>query len=291
MKRTIAFFLSLLFVLGGRNGLSAQDSLATSETAPVEVLLLGTLHFNQFHRSDSSTRDFLRPQRQAEFAEVVRQLVGFQADQVFIERERGQQARLDSLYRLAAFDPRDLSDGLSEVYQIGFPLARQLQLAGVVGIDHYESHSQGLLAAGEGYERFRQDLVDFQDYGRQVTQEFLQGRHSIRDFLRTLNLPENVARSHRLFYNTPAYVTAGSFRNYDGLDSDQIDTEYIGAEFIALFYERNLKIYSNLLRSQMETGARRIVVIIGQTHVGVLQDLLENNPHYKIVPAGDYLGD
>jgi hypothetical protein len=107
----------------------------------------------------------------------------------------------------------------------------------------------------------------------------------------TTSPPALIALSHRALLNTPALVTSGTFAA-SGINTNElgrVDTAYIGAHYITLFYNRNLKIYSNLLRAQQKSQAPRLLLIIGQTHVGVLQELLGANPAYRVVPAHTYL--
>jgi pheromone shutdown protein TraB len=68
-----------------------------------------------------------------------------------------------------------------------------------------------------------------------------------------------------------------------------VDTEYIGAHFITLFYNRNLKIYSNMLRAQQQSQAERVLAVFGVAHVGVLEELFAANPAYHVVHAATYL--
>jgi len=116
-----------------------------------------------------------------------------------------------------------------------------------------------------------------------VLGEFIRGEASLLETLVSMNLPENIKRSHTLLFNVPAYVTDGEFASYDNLEEENVDKQYIGAEFIALFYRRNLKIYSNIQTAQLKQNSKRILCIIGQTHVGVLQELLRNNEAFQII--------
>lgn len=73
------------------------------------------------------------------------------------------------------------------------------------------------------------------------------------------------------------------------VDLGEIDEEYIGAEYITLFYNRNLKIYSNILNAQINNNGKRLIVFLGQVHVGVLQELFKNNPNYQVISPIEYL--
>ncbi|WP_418509567.1 DUF5694 domain-containing protein [Corallibacter sp.] len=63
----------------------------------------------------------------------------------------------------------------------------------------------------------------------------------------------------------------------------------MGAEYITLFYNRNLKIYSNILNTQLALKSDKVLLIMGQLHIGILRDLLLKNPNYKVVEISEFL--
>ena len=66
--------------------------------------------------------------------------------------------------------------------------------------------------------------------------------------------------SYRAIFNFPAYVQNGDFdkegNDYRDLNSEE--KKYVGAEYISLFFDRNIKIYSNILNTQLKTGSKKI---------------------------------
>lgn len=296
MKKFWLFLLPLLFLLA-----CTDSKVSNSNTAPAplvsaaktQILLLGSLHFNQFHDEGSPVSNFLGQKRQQEIDEVNQLLKKYQPNMILIERAPAEQAKYDSLFQLYAngkLDLNQLEGGTGEVYQFAFKLAKDLQHEKVYCVDYDQSTSQSLLSAGENIALYETKLENFKKVSRGVTAEFMDGKMTFREFLTFLNKPETIQLSHQQFYNLPAYVQNGSFRSYEGLDRNAIDTTQIGAEFISLFYERNLKIYSNILNAQLKHKGKRILLFIGQTHVGVLQDIIQNNPTYEIIPANQFLG-
>ncbi|MEM1337553.1 MAG: DUF5694 domain-containing protein [Bacteroidota bacterium] len=255
----------------------------SQQSPKTKISIIGTLHFNQFYDAEVESKNFLGAIRQQEFEALSAKLSAFHPDLIMVEREPSRQKRIDSLI---TFDLRDIAkklpDGSSEVYQIGFRLAKREGLERVYGIDYYESVSQQLLEKGENLQMFTAQLKAFQTLGRKVTAAFLSGKSSVLEVIRTLNARSNIALSHRLLFNTPAYVINGAFKDYNGLETP-IDTAYIGAEFVSIFYERNLKIYANIITRCVERKPQRVIVIIGQVHVGVLESLLVNNPNFELI--------
>lgn len=282
MKKTILLLLPLFFLLAcapqSINSHSAPLAAQADSPDKTQLLLLGTLHFNQFHDAGSAHGNFLSPERQQEIGDVVALLKVYKPDMILIERTPGEQTKYDSLFqqfKQGRLNLEELEGGTGEVYQFGFKLAKELGHERVYCVDYYESTSQSLMSSGTNIAVFENGLHNFQQTARGVTAAFMEGDMTFREFLSFLNTPETITLSHRQFFNLPAYVQNGSFRSYEGLNRSEIDTTQIGAEFISLFYERNLKIYSNLLNAQLKHKGKRLLLIMGQTHIGVLQDIAE----------------
>jgi len=267
-------------------------SVSPDEAPKTEVMLVGFMHLSQLYREGVPESDVLSARRQEELAQLVTQLERFQPDLILVETEASEQATLDETY--ARFGGGQLAQsqlGRSETYQVAFALAKRRGLPGVYGVDHHESIPQGMLDQGENVQRYRDGLGQLQRMVREKNEQLLSGRLSLRDYIAFINRPDTIDLTHHLLFNLPAHVVNGTFsKPAPGVDMARIDSRYIGAEFISLFYNRNLKIYSNILTTHGRRGGKRILVTMGQVHVGVLQGLLEKNPDYRVVPADRYLG-
>lgn len=258
-----------------------------------QVMVVGSDHLQQLYNKEPQS-DVFSPKKQAELAKVRAQLARFRPDVILVEAEPAEQPQLDSLYALykgGKLRLEDLPTGRSERYQIGFALARELGLPSPKGVDYYASTSQGLLSTGTNIGAFTQDLRLVQGVARPLKALVQKDSLALNDFIALVNQPTIINLVHRMQFNTPALVMNGSFApgGINTVDLGKVDTTYIGAHFITLFYNRNLKIYSNILRAQQQTRARRVMVLFGIAHVGVLKELLAVNPAYEVVPAAKYL--
>ncbi|MFD1142860.1 DUF5694 domain-containing protein [Larkinella insperata] len=282
------FTAILLFVL-----LLTATTVSAQQTEPVEILFIGFDHLNQLANGTPES-EVLSPKKQAELAKLNAALKRFAPDMIMVEVDPKGQARLDSLFRLyraGSLNLANLEGGRSETYQVGFALGKLLNHQRIYGIDHYDATSQSLLSQGENIEIYRQGLQTLQKTARPLKKAVQQDSLSLYDYVVAINRPEMIQLTHRLFYNTPALVVNGEFSESGthSADLSKLDKAYIGAEFISLFYNRNLKIYSNILTTQLRNRGRKLLVMMGQTHIGVLQDLVKDNPAYKIIPALTYL--
>lgn len=254
---------------------------------------MGFDHLSQLYNKHPES-DVFSPKKQAELAKLRAQLARFRPEIILVEAELREQPQMDSLYeryRAGQLVLAALPAGRSERYQVGFALAKQLGLPAPRGIDYYASTSQNILNTGRNISSFQGDLQRLQATVRPLRRLVQHDSLSLYDYLALANQPAMVALSHRALFNTPALATSGTFAasGTNTQDLGRVDTAYIGAHYITLFYNRNLKIYTNILRAQQQTQARRVLVMMGQAHVGVLQELCAANPNYRVVPAASYL--
>jgi len=256
-------------------------------------MVVGSDHLHQLYNKQPQS-DVFSPKKQAELVKVRAQLAKFRPDIILVEAEPKEQAQIDSLYVLyqkGALQLEDLPAGRSERYQIGFALARQLGLPSPKGVDYYAATSQSLLNSGTNIEAYTRDLRLLQTTSRPLRALVQKDSLSLYDYLALANQPALIGLLHRMQFNTPARVMNGNFAvgGTNTADLGKVDTEYIGAHFITLFYNRNLKIYSNILRAQQQTQTKRVLAVFGLAHVGVLEELLAVNPDYEVVHAARYL--
>ncbi|GAB3546615.1 DUF5694 domain-containing protein [Spirosoma fluminis] len=257
-----------------------------------QVMIVGFDHLNQLYNQQPKS-DVFSPKKQVEINQLNDCLQAYAPDMIMVELEPGEQPRIDSLYQLYSAGKLkldELKEGRSETYQIGFALAKRLKHPRVYCIDHYEATAQSLLTEGENIEGYKQALQQLQGFARPLKRQVQQDSLSIYAYIRRLNQPEIIAQTHRLFYNLPAIIINGEFSKTatNTVDISKIDKRYIGAEFISLFYNRNLKIYSNALTSQRKYQGKKLLLLFGQTHVGVLQELYQANPDYRLFSVLNY---
>lgn len=65
------------------------------------------------------------------------------------------------------------------------------------------------------------------------------------------------------------------------------DRNYVGADAVADWYRRNLRIFANLNR--ITEKGDRILLLFGAGHCYILRQLVMEAPGYKLVEPGDYL--
>ena len=284
-------FCSLLVLLGLSQPVAGVAQ--SPRPAKISVMVVGSDHLSQLYNQQPAS-DVFSPKKQAELAQLRARLARFRPDIILVEAEPKEQPQIDSLYALyqkGLLQVESLPYGRSERYQIGFALAKQLQLPSPKAVDYYAATSQSLLSTGTNIEAFKQDLKLLQTTARPLRTLVQRDSLSLYDYLALANQSAMIGLLHRMQFNTPALVMNGSFaaEGTNTVDLGKVDTEYIGAHYITLFYNRNLKIYSNMLRAQQQSQAQRVMAVFGLAHVGVLEELFAANPAYQVVHAARYL--
>ncbi|MBF9236185.1 hypothetical protein I2I05_02140 [Hymenobacter sp. BT683] len=261
--------------------------------APTSILLLGCNHLAGLYKVDNPNSDMLTAKRQAEIAAALDQLQRYQPDGILVEELPERQGQVDSLYQLYRQDKLDLNTlpgGRSEVYQLGFALGKRLGLARIQCVNAPGGTSQSILNQGQNIELYEQATTRWRTFAAPIDKDLLAGTSTVPQYLRSLNSPAVVQQLHALVYRTPARVTNGTLKPDAMVDAAFVNPQYVGAEFISVFYNRDLKIYSNIVTTQLATRQRRQLLIIGVRHVGSLKGIFSTDPAYRLVEADSYLG-
>jgi hypothetical protein len=289
----LALLVGLAACAGTKPAATASAGPASAAAPNTDILLLGCSHLTQLYQASNSNSDVLTPKRQAELSAVLDGLQRYQPDGILVEDLPENQPRLDSLYqryRQGQLDLNTLPGGRSEVYQLGFALGKRLGLARIYCVNAPGGTSQSILHEGKNIELYKQADADWHAFSDPIGQRLAAGTSTIGQFLRTINEPATLRRLHTLVYRTPARVTDGTLKPDAMVDAAFINPHYVGAEFISVFYNRDLKVYSNIVTTQLQTRQRRQLLIIGARHVASLQGILADDPAYRVVAPARYLG-
>ena len=121
--------------------------IANIYSQEIEVMTLGTFHFafpNQdiVKIDDNKQIDVLRSKYQNEIVEITNKIARFKPTIIAIEVNSSKQSQIDSIYNLYIDGKHELAR--SEHEQIGFRLAKQLQLKKVYCVDDWGRNYSGI---------------------------------------------------------------------------------------------------------------------------------------------------
>lgn len=260
---------------------------ASGADAPIEVLLVGTVHLDNPGRDVNNPRvpDVLAPEKQRELAAVRDSLTQFEPTKMAIEVRRRHQSAIDSLYRAfragrldTSFAVGDFVSPRSEQYQLGFRLADRLGHERVWAVDHVIPMDIGRVVryAKEKDPALLKYLQGFSEGRLMGTIDSLLQRETLGELYRFLNRPSTTRR-----------FRAPNARMATAMEAAPEDTTYVGADVVAAYHKRNLQIFANI--AAIAEPGDRIIAIFGAGHMPYLRPLVEASPRMRLVDALEYL--
>lgn len=272
--------LIFLLVLTSMSPVQAQSP----DAEPVEVMLLGTVHLDNPGRdvNNPEVPDVLTPQKQQELQALRDSLAQFQPTKIGIEIRREHQAAVDSLYDVSrtgrldsSFAVGDFTSLRSEQYQIGFQLANRLGHERIRAVDYFEvgmNFDKVVSFAKTQDSGFLTFMKQFQTGPLTTTIDSLLQHESLSSLYRFLNRPATVSE-----FRVPnaRVATVGT------------DTTYVGADVVAQYHKRNLRIFANI--EDVTDPGDRILVIFGAGHMPYLRPLVKASPQMEFVDPLGYL--
>lgn len=262
--RRIVLLLALVAIPG--------ISWAQTDTRP-EILVLGTYHManpgHDIHNMQAD--DVLSPKRQQEIAQLMETLKKFHPTKIAIEAEVGGQ-RAQKEY--ADYVAGKYTLTRNEIDQIGFRLARELGHRAIYPVDvdgDFPWQRVVNYAKANGVnEKFETINAG---WGTMVKEQgdFL-GSHSVLETLRFMNDDSRPARDMALYFAVVRY-------------GDPYD--YAGSDLLAAWYQRNIRIYRNIL-ALIDSPSEKILVIYGSGHLGWLRQDISNDASVRLRKLGDF---
>ena len=240
---------------------------------PVQILLLGTVHFANPGHDQFNVRvdDVLAPQRQLEIREVVDRLIVFAPTKVAVEAlPSGKRVA-----RYVEFVAGNHELDRSEVEQIGFRVAHRMGHQRIFGID----------VQGEFYVPEIEQLVSHRGpHAARWASIEKTGRDAVADigqWLRTATIGQVLAR-----LNSRAELerVAAPYSKLIEIVTDQNDA---GSRMAANWQARNALIVERLL-SVLEPDDRALV-IFGQGHIPAMTQILGGMNEVSLVDPLVYL--
>jgi hypothetical protein len=251
---------------------------ANCATPSAKLLIVGTYHMDNpgLDAINVHADDVLSERRQREIEELVDKLARFRPTKIAVEGAASDKKFWQTRYEKYVSGEHTLTR--NEIEQIGFRLAKKLGHAAIYPID-YQMMMSGL----------RYDEIDFSrrkppsapapsaspSEPRQLTEaELLLRRRTVLENLREANDPARAAQGH-----------SGYFGNLLPTDDPAI---YAGADLVANWYKRNLRMLANLA-AITDFERDRVLLIVGSGHLHILRDFAIHAPYFCVEDTNAFL--
>jgi uncharacterized protein DUF5694 len=244
-------------------GLLAISTTSSGQSsARPEILVLGTYHMaNPGHDIyNMQVDDVQSPKRQQEIAQLIEVLKGFRPTKIAIEAEVGSK-RVQREYADYLTGKYALTN--NEIDQIGYRLAKELGHRAVYAVDVDGDFPMlrviNYAKANGRTEKF--DAIGARTAVRVKAQDAFLRSHTVLETLQYMNSDSTVTRDVAEYF---AMVPFGE------------PWEYAGPDLLASWYQRNIRIYRNIV-ALAESPSDRILVIYGAGHLGWLRQDVAND--------------
>ncbi|NER13637.1 hypothetical protein GWK08_09325 [Leptobacterium flavescens] len=276
------FSLIFIFVSGF---LFAQDTAVDydkhfADVKKSELLLLGTFHFKDAGLDGYKPKydvNIMSEEKQKELMVLLEAIKKYGPTKIAVEYRKSRQGRLDSLYNAYLEGKFELR--ANEIYQVGFRLGKMLGHKKIYAVDtrgkgHFEKMSDEEYKQKEMYfiqkakpETIQRELMLDKKFTEiYEIEDQLKTKISLVDYFLRENDPKMFKKSH-------GHYLIGNFKMGEGND-------YFGPDAAMSWYNRNIRIFHNLLGIQ-EPGKDKVFLLIGAGHLPILDFLADSSPDFK----------
>ncbi len=269
------FLSTLALTLAAALPVLAQPSPTVKPTAAgrAEVLILGVYHMaNPGHDIfNTQADDVLAPKRQAEMAQLVAALEKFHPTKIAVEADVYDK-RVPKAYADYLAGNHELTR--NEIEQIGFRLAKQLGHKAVYPVDaDGEFPYQRLVNFAKASGRAKEFEAISGDIGAMVkAQNAYLASHTILETLLYMNANDKVAGDVGFYYRQAHLGEPG---------------DWAGADLVADWFRRNMRIYSNIVQLA-DSSNERVLAIFGAGHLGWLRHDFGSDPSLRLRKLGEF---
>jgi len=251
-----------------------------------KAMVLGVFHFsNPGLDSYKEVFEFniLEEQRQVELNELIEKLTSYKPTKILLEvnRETGDSL-INAQYQGYLAGSFDISEKTSEDYQIGFRLAKALSHKRVYATDSRVKRCGAKIDWDTyDYEAYLKEMGQYEKASRYNFEPFyrqddsLKSVQSLVEHLSVINDPANRLKDQQ------AYLTEGILEG--------AGDNYLGADFVARWYHRNLRIFANAYDFTDFDKEDRLLVMYGAGHVWHLRQFFTESPEYDYIEVNEYL--
>ena len=272
MKKVI-YIITLSIICLKSFSQKTNDDL--KEHQPIQVLNFGTFHMG--FTNDKTTIEFDEndKSKQEQARQIAKDLAEFEPTVVIVEKRPESNFKLQETYKRYTQNPDMKFKNPSEVELIAFEVGRLSGAERIYGIDHKMGYNYKIgneiknSIDSTWYNKYFQNPLRFhptidnkKDSKGLIGQLKQMNHNSFLDFL--------------IAVNADMLTHAGTKDGFEGADE------------AARYYQRNLRMFSNLNRLEL-TEDDRVFILMGASHTAFFRDFMSRDPKYEMVNTFKYL--
>jgi len=250
-----------------------------------KAMILGSFHFSNQQLDgykEQFSVDILTESKQREILEIVDKLAKFNPTKILIEVPRIEGDSIINT-RYNQYLKNEFELRVNEQYQIGFRLAKKLEHDRIYPSDAKRGKWFGADMDWDNYDSdsYEKSLGQYKkthryDYEKIYRiEDSLKTVQSLIEHFRFMNNPKNTLKDQQSYLTNVVLTGAGD--------------KYNGADNLARWYQRNLKIFSNIYDLTEFDKEERILLIYGVGHVYQLKQFLTDSPDFEYIEINEYL--
>ncbi len=251
-----------------------------------KAMVLGVFHFHNPGLDSYKPKypfDIFERKRQEELEILLKQIARYKPTKILVEWDRIKDDSITNVrYRNYLNGTFNINDKANEVYQIGFRLAKMLghkkiycsdapaEWFGVkLDWDNYDVEAY-LKSKGQYAKSTRYDFQLFYEWS-----DSLKTVQTLSEHFAMLNSPSNRLKDHQAYLTDLVLEGAGD--------------NYVGADGVAKWYRRNLRIFANAYDITDFDNEERLLLIYGSGHVWQLRQFFMDSPDFDYIESSQYL--
>ncbi len=234
----------------------------------IRVLNFGTAHLSLTTDANSSKINLNDPKEQADLTIMVQKIAEFKPTIILLELEPKNNEYIKEIFAKYKIDQNERLNYSDELNSIGLEVGRLSGTERIYGIDSQIGFDYPSLV--ELANRNPTDSLYVEDMMQYYTK------------LNSLKLKEQFTEIN----SRKSKMKTFDFYNF--LATKHTDGNYEGAKVISEFYERNLRMYSNLNDLKLSKNDR-IFILTGATHTAYLDIFIRNNEKFILEDPLKYI--
>jgi hypothetical protein len=242
------------------------------------LVILGTYHMGTPGNNvvNGKVDDVASPERQKQIVQLIEKLEKFKPTKIVVECDLEDDAKTQEIYERYLAGSYQLSK--NETNQIGFRLAKASGHKKVYCVDWSDFWDDPAI----NYEKYAAKDAQLDSFLKGVYRNLkrdVEAEHEklftlpVIDQMILLNQPDRIERAHQGYFDL---MRIGRGK------------EYIGANYVAWWYRRNLTILDNIIRLT-DSPNDRILVVYGSGHLKLLTQFARESGFYNVESPLKYL--